>query len=47
MAAVLTTHHNLFFIQDLMDSIRTAVDAGSFLSLKKEFLQSYRGEESS
>lgn len=45
MGAVLTTHHNLFFIQDLMAGIRRSVEEGRFESYKRGFLDSYtRGE---
>ena len=45
MGAVLATHHNLFFIQDLMAGIRRSIDAGRFSAFKHEFLDRYtRGE---
>ncbi len=47
MAAVLTTHHNLVFIQDLILAIRNAISDNRFLGFKGEFLLRYqegRGE---
>ncbi len=47
MAAVLTTHHNLVFIQDLILAIRNAISENCFLEFKGGFLQRYqerRGE---
>lgn len=47
MAAVLTTHHNLVFIQGLIRAIRNAISENRFLGFKGDFLQRYqegRGE---
>jgi queuine tRNA-ribosyltransferase len=42
-AAVLATHHNLAFIQDLVRSIRDAVRQGEFMRFKQSFLARYAG----
>lgn len=42
LAAMLTTLHNLFFIQNLMIRIREAISRDSFLNLKREFLSRYK-----
>jgi queuine tRNA-ribosyltransferase len=38
MAPVLTTHHNLVFIQSLISDIREAISEDRFLSFKRDFL---------
>lgn len=42
LAAVLTTQHNLYFLRDLMISIRTAIREDRFARFKREYLESYR-----
>jgi len=44
LAAILTTRHNLFFIQDLIKKIRDAIDSFCFLDFKKQFLNKYNSE---
>jgi queuine tRNA-ribosyltransferase len=45
-AAVLASHHNLAFIQNLVRSIREVITRGQFPAFKKDFLSRYgRGEE--
>ncbi len=46
-AAVLSTHHNLAFIQGLVRRIRASIARGSFAAFKREFLARYEagGEE--
>ena len=41
LAAVLTTHHNLFFIQNLVGGARKAISEGKFLSFKKRFIEKF------
>jgi queuine tRNA-ribosyltransferase len=41
LAAMLATYHNLHFLQELMVSIRRAVEDGDFLAFKNDFLQRY------
>jgi len=43
LAAMLATHHNLFFIQQLMGKIRAAINCGEFKKMKQEFLSGYKG----
>jgi queuine tRNA-ribosyltransferase len=43
LAAMLTTHHNLSFIQSLIASIRSAIGRGEFREFKNRYLQRYRG----
>jgi queuine tRNA-ribosyltransferase len=40
-AAVMATHHNLFFLQTLIRDIRRAIQNGEFPAFKKEFLERY------
>jgi queuine tRNA-ribosyltransferase len=42
-AAVLSTCHNLFFIQDLIRAIRSSIEEGAFLRFKAAFLSRYEG----
>lgn len=42
LASVLTTYHNLYFIHDLMRSIREAIRQNRFVQFKWEFLRSYQ-----
>ena len=41
MAPILTTYHNLAFLSDLMNAIRTSISSGDFLALKNNFLEEY------
>jgi queuine tRNA-ribosyltransferase len=41
LAAILATQHNLYFLQDLMRSIREAIRENQFARFKREFLQRY------
>jgi len=45
LAAMLTTQHNLSFIQSLVVSIRQSIGAGNFLDFKDRYLARY-GERS-
>ncbi|HUV09178.1 MAG TPA: tRNA guanosine(34) transglycosylase Tgt [Spirochaetia bacterium] len=45
MGAVLTTHHNLTFIQNLIVGIRAAIAEGEFQTFKKKFLQRFEGNQ--
>ena len=47
LAAMLTTHHNLAFLQSLIVSIRTAICRGEFRAYKRRVLQRYRRPDSS
>ncbi len=40
-AAVMATHHNLFFLQTLVRDIRSAINDGRFTAFKREFLERY------
>ena len=42
--AMLATYHNLYFLQNLIQNARIAIENNSFISFKKKFLQDY-GEE--
>jgi queuine tRNA-ribosyltransferase len=42
LAAILTTHHNLYFLRDLMLSIQAAIRENQFARFKREYLQAYR-----
>jgi len=42
LAAMLTTRHNLHFLQTLMSDIRQAIREGRFLAFKRAFLGSYK-----
>lgn len=42
-AAVLATHHNLHFTQDMMRGVRDSIERGSFKRFKREFLNQYAG----
>lgn len=42
LAAILATQHNLYFLQDLMRSIREAIRENRFTRFKQEFLQLYK-----
>ena len=35
---------NLWFYQDLMRDIRTAIEQGGFTEFKQEFIKNYQGE---
>lgn len=35
---------NLWFYQDLMRDIRTAIEQGRFTEFKQEFIKNYQGE---
>ena len=35
---------NLWFYQDLMRDIRTAIEQGDFTEFKQEFIKNYQGE---
>jgi len=39
----LLTQHNLWFYQDLMRDIRTAIEQGCFAEFKSEFIKKYTG----
>ena len=39
--SILASYHNLFFINDLVNNARRAIEENSFLQFKKEFLFSY------
>jgi queuine tRNA-ribosyltransferase len=41
LAAMLVTHHNLHFIQRLVEAVRQAIEAQAFLAFKRDFLQRY------
>ncbi len=45
LAAVLTTYHNLYFINQLVLSIREAIRSNRFKEFKKNFLDAYKGTE--
>ncbi|MBN1411506.1 MAG: tRNA guanosine(34) transglycosylase Tgt [Spirochaetales bacterium] len=42
LAPMITTYHNLYFIQNLMAKIRSAISNNSFISFKKEFFGRYQ-----
>jgi queuine tRNA-ribosyltransferase len=42
LAPILTTQHNLYFLRDLMVSIRTAIRENRLARFKREYLQLYR-----
>ncbi|MBP9999090.1 MAG: tRNA guanosine(34) transglycosylase Tgt [Proteobacteria bacterium] len=44
LGATLLTQHNLWFYQDLMRDIRTAIEQGKFQEFKNEFIKKYQGE---
>ena len=44
LGATLLTQHNLWFYQDLMRDIRTAIEQGNFAQFKAEFIKNYTGE---
>ncbi len=44
LGATLLTQHNLWFYQDLMRDIRTAIEQGRFAEFKKEFIENYIGD---
>jgi queuine tRNA-ribosyltransferase len=44
LAAMLTTHHNLYFLHRLMGSIREAIGRNGFRAFKEEFLAHYSKE---
>jgi len=41
LGAILLTQHNLYFYQDLMRGIRTAIERGEFQKFKKDFIEKY------
>jgi queuine tRNA-ribosyltransferase len=43
LGATLLTQHNLWFYQDLMRDIRTAIEQGRFAEFKVEFIKNYTG----
>ena len=43
LGPMLTTEHNLFFLQNLMQNIRNAIVEGKFLKFKNTFLRNYHG----
>lgn len=43
LGATLLTQHNLWFYQDLMRGIRTAIEQGCFAEFKREFIKNYTG----
>ena len=43
LGATLLTQHNLWFYQDLMRDIRTAIEQGRFAEFKAEFIKNYTG----
>ena len=45
LGATLLTQHNLWFYQDLMRDIRTAIEQGRFAQFKREFIEKYTGEK--
>ncbi len=45
LAAMLATHHNLYFMRRLLDEIRESIASGRFLQYKRAFLQSYQETE--
>ncbi len=44
LGASLLTQHNLWFYQDLMRDIRTAIEQGRFAEFKSDFIKKYNGE---
>ena len=44
LAAMLTTHHNLAFLQELIVSIRRSIAEGGFRAFSESYLERYRGE---
>jgi queuine tRNA-ribosyltransferase len=44
LGATLLTQHNLWFYQDLMRDIRSAIEQGKFAEFKNEFIKNYTGE---
>ncbi|MBQ7127902.1 MAG: tRNA guanosine(34) transglycosylase Tgt, partial [Alphaproteobacteria bacterium] len=44
LGATLLTQHNLWFYQDLMRDIRTAIEQGRFAAFKREFIEKYTGK---
>jgi len=44
LGATLLTQHNLWFYQDLMRDIRSAIEQGRFTEFKNEFIKNYTGE---
>ena len=45
LGATLLTQHNLWFYQDLMRDIRTAIEQGNFAEFKRAFIAKYTGNE--
>jgi len=45
LAAMLATHHNLYFMHKLLDQIRTSIAEGRFLKFKRSFLKDYQATE--
>jgi queuine tRNA-ribosyltransferase len=45
LAAMLTTHHNLYFLHRMMHSVREAIARDGFLRFKEEFLRRYVAAE--
>lgn len=44
LASMLTTYHNLYYIQKLIESIRTAIQENRFTEYKSNFLRRYQPE---
>ena len=45
LGATLLTQHNLWFYQDLMRDIRTAIEQGRFAAFKSEFIEKYTADK--
>jgi len=45
LAPMLTTHHNLYFIKELIRGIREAILSGNFLTYQTNFLKKYKTEK--
>lgn len=44
LCSMLTSYHNLYFINELVENSRRAIEQGRFLDFKREFLLRYNGE---
>ncbi|NOY10398.1 MAG: tRNA guanosine(34) transglycosylase Tgt [Spirochaetes bacterium] len=45
LAPMLTTHHNLYFIKELIKGIREAILGGNFFTYQTDFLKKYKTEK--
>jgi queuine tRNA-ribosyltransferase len=45
LCSMLASYHNLYFINELVTNCRNAIEQGTFLEFKKEFLSRYTGGE--